>query len=542
MSSGSNSQVGEATEHPTINFTATIPTFSSVWERAVRSRADETFLIFEDPRGRVTQWTYQAFDSQVQRVAARLNAEGVGAGSCVHLALTNCPTFVAVWLAANRLGAWIVPADPMGKEPEFAEQIERTSPTVGFCSTSRSAQYRAGVANAAAVASVPAVLAGSAPPEAMTVIEIDETDATFEPFAETEFTAWATPEPTDLAAVMFTSGTTGRPKGVSVTQANYAFAGKIMAQAADLTPEDRQLVVLPLFHANAQYYSFASAIWTGASVALMHTFSASGFLPQAARHQATCASLFAAPLRMILARGGPVQGLKLRHCWFAQNLADDQYQTICDWFGCRPRQLYGMTETIPAVLTDGPGDPRPDSMGFVTAGCEVEIHNPDGMRCTADELGEVVVKGTPGVTIFGGYFEDPATTAANYRGEWFRTGDRAWHDTEGRFFFDGRRSDVLKVSGENVSTVEIEAVLCAHPLVLEASVIGAPDPIRNEVPMAFVVPADTTNPPENEDLLQWCDRRLSKHKQPHQITLLSELPRTSVGKIRKFMLKQGAGV
>ena len=524
--------------------TALVPTFSSVWERAVRARADETFLIFEDPNGQVTQWTYQQFDSQVQRVAARLNAEGVGAGSCVHLALTNCPTFVAVWLAANRLGAWIVPADPMGKEPEFAEQIERTCPTVGFCSTSRSTQYRAAAAaaNAAAVAAVPAVLAGSTPPPAMTVIEIDEADATFAPFPPAEFSTWAKPKPTDLAAVMFTSGTTGRPKGVSVTQANYAFAGEVMAHAANLSAEDRQLVVLPLFHANAQYYSFASAIWVGASVALMHTFSASGFLPQAARHQATCASLFAAPLRMILARGGPVEGLRLRHCWFAQNLAEDQYQTICDWFGCRPRQLYGMTETIPAVLTDEPTNPRPDSMGFVTRGCEVEIHDSNGARCANDELGEVVVRGTPGITIFEGYFEDPATTAANYRGEWFRTGDRAWRGGGGRFFFDGRRSDVLKVAGENVSTVEIESVLCAHPLVLEASVVGAPDPIRDEVPMAFVVPADATNPPETEDLLKWCDRRLSKHKQPRGITMLSELPRTSVGKIRKFMLKEGVGV
>ena len=200
-----------------------------------------------------------------------------------------------------------------------------------------------------------------------------------------------------------------------------------------------------------------------------------------------------------------------------------------------------MGRSIPAVLTDEPADPRPDSMGFVTAGCEVEIHDPDGDLCAAGELGEVVVRGTPGITVFGGYFEDPAT-AANYRGEWFRTGDRAWRDADGRFFFDGRRSDVLKVSGENVSTVEIEAVLCAHPLVLEASVIGEPDPIRDEVPMAFVVPADAANPPQTEDLMQWCGRRLSKHKQPHRITLLSELPRTSVGKIRKFILKQGAGV
>ena len=111
---------------------------------------------------------------------------------------------------------------------------------------------------------------------------------------------------------MFTSGTTGAPKGVEITQANYAFAGATMAGACGLSAEHRQLVVLPMFHANAQYYSFASAIAVGASVALMHTFSASRFLTQAARHGATHASLFAAPIRMILARGAtPVPGVQL---------------------------------------------------------------------------------------------------------------------------------------------------------------------------------------------------------------------------------------
>src|SRR3546814_2569977 len=128
---------------------------------------------------------------------------------------------------------------------------------------------------------------------------------------------------------LFTSGTTSAPKGVVVTQANYAFAGDVMAAAAGLAKDDRQLVVLPLFHANAQYYSFASAISAGASVALMSSFSASGFLAQAVRHGATHASLFAAPMRMILARGAtPVVGLQLRHCWYAQNITGDQYETL----------------------------------------------------------------------------------------------------------------------------------------------------------------------------------------------------------------------
>ena len=412
----------------------------------------------------------------------------------------------------------------MGTTAELADHISRTEPIVGFCSTSRADAYRA------------------AAPANLVVIEIDEADTDFVPFASgsggrAEFADWAAPLPKDRAAVMFTSGTTGRPKGVEITQANYAFAAKTMAEAAGLAHNDRQLVVLPLFHANAQYYSIASAIWSGASVALMHTFSASGFLPQAVRHGATCASLFAAPLRMILARGGPVDGLVLRHCWFAQNLAEDQYETISQWFGVRPRQLYGMTETIPAVLTDRADEPRPDSMGFVTAGCEVDVHDASGQPVPADVVGEVVVRGEPGVSLFAGYLDDPDTTAASFRDGWFRTGDRATRDSDGRFFFDGRRSDVLKVAGENVSTVEVAGVLTAHPGVLEAAVVGAPDPVRDEVPVAFVVAADQANPPAVEDLLDWCQQRLTKAKQPRDITFLDELPRTSVGKIRTFVLR-----
>ena len=208
-------------------------------------------------------------------------------------------------------------------------------------------------------------------------------------------------------------------------------------------PADRQIVVLPLFHANAQYYSFASAIWVGASVALMHTFSASGFLPQCARHRATAASLFAAPIRMILARGEATDGVDLRHCWYAQNIADDQYETIAAWLGCRPRQLYGMTETIPAVLTDQAADPRPDAMGYVTGGCEVDVQDADGGSVAPDTVGEVVVRGEPGITLFAGYLDAPDITAASFRDGWFLTGDRATRDADGRFFFDGRRSDVL---------------------------------------------------------------------------------------------------
>lgn len=494
--------------------------FWDTWRRAVDGAPEATFLVFEAPDGTVTTWTYGRFDELVARAAGYLNDHGVGVGSCVHLALTNSPAFVALWLATNGLGAWMVPSDPMAMTAELRGHIVRTAPTVGVCAQRRSDTYRA------------------AATDTMAVLEVDEADVTLECFGSRSVEGWAAGSGRRRAAVMFTSGTTGAPKGVEVTQANYAFAGLTMATAAGLHAHHRQLVVLPLFHANAQYYTFASAIWAGASVALMHTFSASGFLTQAARHHATHASLFAAPIRMILARGAtPVDGVALEHCWYAMNISDEQHATLTRLLGCAPRQLYGMTETIPAVLTDRAGDPVPSSMGFVTAGCAVEVQRADGSRAEPGEVGEIVVGGDPGITMFAGYLDDPSTTAASWRNGWFLTGDRATVDAEGRFRFDGRRADVLKVAGENVSTVEVEQVLSDHPGLLEAAVVGQFDPVRDEVPVAFVVAADPSVFPTVDELHAWCAERLTKSKRPRDITYVDELPRTSVGKIRKFLLR-----
>ncbi len=494
-------------------------TFAESWRTAVDRAPNAPFLVFEGPDGTASSWTYAEFDTITGRVASFLQEHGVTPDSAVHLALTNSPTFVAVWLAAIRLRAWIVPSDPMATTAELAGHIARTTPTIGFCSRDRAHVYH----DAA---------------RGMHMVEIDEADSSFAAFGNAQCQQWPVAELRDRAAVMFTSGTTGAPKGVEITQANYAFAGATMAAAAGLRAEHRQLVVLPVFHANAQYYSIASAIWAGASIALMHTFSASGFLAQAARHGTTHASLFAAPIRMILSRGAtPVPGVRLQHCWYAMNISDDQYETLSSLLGCRPRQLYGMTETIPAVLTDRPQLPVPSSMGFVTHGCKVDVLRPDGTSTAPGEVGEIVVGGDRGITLFAAYLDDPVVTAASFREGWLLTGDRARRDQAGRYFFDGRRADVLKVAGENVSTVEVEQVLCSHSAVLEAAVVGMADDIRDEVPVAFVVAADKSSPPTVEELHAWCAERLTKAKRPRDITLVDELPRTSVGKIRKFLLR-----
>lgn len=192
-----------------------------------------------------------------------------------------------------------------------------------------------------------------------------------------------------------------------------------------------------------------------------------------------------------------------------------------------------MTETLPAVLTTPSDEAGPLTIGRATPGCRVLVAWPGTTEpVEPGEEGELLVGGRPGRELFSGYLDDPATTAAAWRDAWFVTGDHVRRDEDGSHRFAGRRSDVLKVAGENVSTVEVEAVVAAHPAVVEVTVVGAPDPVRDEVPVAHVVAPAA----DAAALEQWCAERLAPSKRPRSFVFHDELPRTSVGKIRKFQL------
>jgi carnitine-CoA ligase len=498
------------------------------WRSAVDELADRSFLVYEADDGRVTAWTYREMDELVGRVAQGLADRGVEPGTPVHLVHGNSVAFVATWLACASSGAWIVPSDPRASAGELAQHIARTRPRVGICSPARGRDYRAAV---------------EAAQHDVDVVDVHEDDVELAELVGAAPAPRGDVDPETLLGVLFTSGTTSTPKGVEVTQANYAFAGDVMASVSGLTRFDRCLVVLPLFHANAQYYSFAAAISVGASVALMSGFSASGFVEQARRHRVTHASLFAAPIRMILARTPPgTEPLSLRHAWFAQNLSTEQYDAARQLLGCTPRQIYGMTETAPAVLVNPPVGSVPSAMGVPTLGCHLRVVDAALHAPPAGTSGAIQVGGRPGLTIFRGYLDDPdGTEAAIVEREadgfvWFDTGDRATVDEAGFHYFDGRRSDVLKVAGENVSVVEVEHALAEHPRVVEVAVVGVPDPVRDEVPEAYVVVSGGHEGVEAE-LADWSERWLAPSKRPRAYHLVDELPRTSVGKIRKFLLR-----
>jgi crotonobetaine/carnitine-CoA ligase len=504
--------------------------FAATWAAAVAKTPHRVFLLFERDT-KLDSWTYRQFDEIVERTAASLCERGVRAGAPVHISLSNCPAFVAVWLAVSRLGAWMTAGDPRATADEISAQLVATSPVLCITATSRRDTYLAAMEHSNT--SMPVITLAE---EARDVREGSALVS-----GNLDGLTNECPDPRDRLAVMFTSGTTSKPKGVVLTQALYAHTGAVMAQAARLTQDDRWLVVLPLFHANAQYYCLASAINVGASVALLNRFSASQWVAQARRLEVTHASLFAAPIRMILARdasGVSGASARLKHLWYAQNLTLDEYDSLAALVGVRPRQLYGMTETGPAVLTDRSPRPIHDSLGTPTLGCHVKLADDD-----SGLPGEILVEGRPGLTLFDGYLDDPRTTRALMSPAdadglvWFRTGDRALLHPSGRYTFVGRSSEIIKVGGENVSLSELDMILSEHPSVREAVAVAIPHRILDEVVAAVVVPYAQEGEFDQVAFLAWCARRLSPARCPQEVIVVASLPKTSVGKVRRHLAR-----
>jgi crotonobetaine/carnitine-CoA ligase len=507
-------------------------TLTNLWKDSVDKYSDRPFLIFRDHGlGCLDNtWTYAEFDELASRTAGRLYELGIGHGDAIHMCLRNCPAFVMIWLAAARLGAWMIPVDPGSSSRDIDNQLRRTRPKLGICSCAGSDTYRAGVGN-----------------RDLPVIEVLETAADTdngsgllsEPAVHTEVS------PADRMAIMFTSGTTSEPKGVVLTQANYGYIATKMAVIIGQKSQDRWYVCLPLFHGNAQYYCFLPAIASGASVALSSRFTASGWAADVHSLRATHASLFAAPIRMIIARKpADAPALKLQHVWFAQSLADKHFREFSKICGVLPRQLYGMTETTAIVTANLGPHPSPEAIGKVIPGRRIRLIDPaTGLDTRHGEPGVICVKGTRGVDLFSEYLDNDSANKRAFPNieegkTWFFTGDLAKTRPDSTLQFVGRIDDVIKVSGENISLTEVEAAIAQAPNVLEAAVLAADDPIRDKVPVAYVVPQAKDSPPKESELSAWAESNLVPSARPRKWVIVDSLPRTSVGKIRRFKLAE----
>jgi len=499
-------------------------TIVSVLARRASEQPLSEFLIFDDLEGGIHRRSYEVMAARAGLTAGLLDSRGIGPGDRVHVHLWNCPEFFDVWFGAALLGAVIVPTNPLLTADELAY-------VVGHADTKLSITQPDLLATVSSAADDGSILVTG---------ESDRAGSFDDALAAASVVEGTRPAPTDVAAVLYTSGTTSRPKGVLVTHANYLHVGEVVAQHLRVSPDDRMLITLPLFHANAQYYSTMSALVTGSSVIVMARFSASRWARVARDHRATLASLFAAPIRMLLAQpyGDDDAHNELRAVLFSQNVTEDQLADFESRFGCPLLQLYGMTETIaPPTLNPLYGERRNMTIGRPTLGARLRVAGEDGGDVSDGEVGELLVGGDPGTTLMAGYLGDDDATHKALADGWLRTGDNMRVDEDGFFHFVDRTKDMIKRAGENVSAGEIERAINAHPAVFESAAIGVPDSMRDEAIQAYVVLAGEMRVTEDE-LTKWCATRLAPFKVPGSIEFVDGLPRTSVGKIQKEELRQ----
>ena len=490
---------------------------------------DRVFAVVEDDLGRATVISYAEELGRARATAGALAELGVQAGDRVHLHSANRLEFFDAWFATALLGAVLLPTGPQSTADELRYVLEQTTPVVSLVAPALRETAAAASTTDAQIVSLYGDEADALPALACRA-EPAPAPAAADPSGRPD---------TRAAAILFTSGTTSRPKGVLVTHANYLAVGGAMASHLSITRHDRWLIALPLFHANAQYYCTMSALAAGASIVLAPRFSASNWARQAADHGATLGSLFAAPVRMILAQppGEAEARSALRAVLFAQNLTDAQAGEFERRFGTRLVQLYGMTETVlPPTVNPDSAARRWSSIGRPLPGVGLRVVGDDGAPVPPGTPGELQVGGAPGVTLAAGYYNDPHATAAAFRDGWLRTGDLAWLDRDGFAYFTDRAKDMIKRSGENVSAGEIERVAADHPAVSECAAIGVPDPVRDEAIVLVAVPAADADP-QPDELIAWCADRLAPYKVPGSVVFTDALPRTSVGKIAKSQLR-----
>jgi crotonobetaine/carnitine-CoA ligase len=461
-------------------------TLYSVLAARAAHEPDREWLVYERDDGQVFRWTIGQFLESVHQAANLLVALGIGPGDVVNLHLSNHPAYPQLILACSYLGAVAMPTNPAITADELGYLVAHSESKVIFSETACLDVARQ-VAKETGVKRIIPCETGPALPDGFPIYGAE---LPRQPTA---------PPPAHGAAekvvqLLYTSGTTARPKGVLLTNANFVYGAEVFRAGSGLRPEDRHLIALPLFHAAAQCHALWPSLVGGASVALLSRFHASRYFAQAIAYDATLAALFGALLRMLLNQPErPTdRGHRLRNVTFAQNLSPAQYAAWHRRFGAPLQQLWGMTETCALpVMSPLAGERNLLAMGRPVLGYEVEVVDGDGREVPPGELGQLIVKGVPGRTLMQGYLKDAAATARTLReladGTWLFSGDTVRADADGFLHFVDRGRDLIKRAGENVSSTEVETTILGCPGVLDVCVVGVPDPVRDEAVVAVVV-------------------------------------------------------
>ncbi|WP_194291477.1 class I adenylate-forming enzyme family protein [Cumulibacter manganitolerans] len=483
--------------------------------------ADRIALIFESTDGRWTELSYGDLHERAGRLAAGLARSGVGKGDHVVLHMVNRPEFVVGLFAIARLGAIATPTIASYAIDELQYVLEHAEVASIICDPGR-----------LEVATQAAKLSSGKTPEVICTDDL----ATYMRDDEPPAVDVAASDP---AVLMYSSGTTARPKGVVLSHQALVLSGEVNAQHQRLRPDDRSLCVLPLFHINAMSLSLLCAVVTGSTLVLAEAFDATRYWAQVRTYGITVGSLVANPIRQLMQL--PEQSRDARHSLrmmlFGMALADAEIDEFERRYAVPLINLWGMTEDATIGTRCPPYLPRnPRSIGLPQTGIDIAVFDAEDREVPAGQPGEARYIGSPRLEE---YYRDPDITAATNRDGRFCTGDTMMMDELGYFYFLDRTKDVIKVKAENVASAEVERVLTTHQAVSDAAVVGVPDTWRDERIVAFVqvVPGQSV---DAEELRAHCLDSLARFKVPHEVHFVDEFPRTSIGKIRKNELRDKA--
>ena len=472
-----------------------------------------------------TRWSFAELARQTEQLASQLAAAGVHEKSRVALLAPNGLAYVVFVHALTRLGAILVPLNTRLTLAELCWQLSDVRAEL-LVSTSTMAERASTIAST--LPTLPhAILQTSSPTPAHVETQLLTPETRLYPMAE------IAPRPLiDLDAtqvIMYTSGTTGKPKGVLITYGMQWWNASSSALNLGHSPDDRWLACLPLFHIGGLSILMRSVIY-GISVILLEKFEESTVNQAIQRDGVTIISVVAimlqrmlaalsketrypATLRCVLLGGGPAPRPLLEQC-ASLNIP--------------VAQTYGLTELCSQAVTLAPADAlrKLGSAGRPLLSVQLQIRQ-ENRPMPANEAGVIYLQGP---TITPGYADRPATTAEAFQDGWFCTGDLGYLDADGYLYVLDRRSDLIISGGENVYPAEIESVLLAHPAVVEAGVCGQPDPQWGQVAIAFI----TVQPAQQTDIteiLAHAQQRLARYKVPRTIHIVKELPRNSSGKL-----------
>jgi long-chain acyl-CoA synthetase len=465
-----------------------------------------------------TSIDYATLQERATRCAGLLRAHGIGPGDRVAILLPNVPEFVAAYFGALRLGAVVVPLNALLKSLEIEERLADAEAKLLVAPPEREPEL-AECLGRHAVALLDPALAAEADPVG------DIVDR----------------EPSEPAVLLYTSGTTGGPKGAELTHEGLRFAANCLAgPLLGLTPDDVLFGAAPLAHIFGQSGVMNAAIVAGACVLLVSRFEPAVSLELMRQ---TSTTVFLGVPTMVIGLLGAAESapelppFRVAHSGGAP-LAVEVLGAFTARFGCPMLEGYGLTETSGAVVTHHLGQAtKAGSVGTVVDGAELRIVDGDGRLAAGGEIGEVSVRG-PG--IMRGYWHSPDATAAALDAEgWFATGDMGYLDADGYLFLVDRKKDMIIRGGYNVYPREVEEIVYQHPSVLEAVVVGVPEPRLGEEVVALVVtrPGLACDPDEVREFVR---ERIAAYKYPRLVIVTDALPRGPSGKILKREIDRNA--